>query len=551
MPNYSTHINTRATPQTSPIFGRESEQVQNNAGGYVFPVDMFTMLDRFLILGAEGGTYYASERELTIDNAKNVVAAIKADGPRVVARIVEISQSKRAPKNDPALFALALACTYGNTVTKSLAYAAIPKVARIGTHLFHFVAMVNGLRGWGRGITSAVAQWYAARSPLQLAQQLTKYPSRDGWSHMDVLRVCHAGARLRGLSSDQHKLFGYAVGKMPDFTAGWQDADLGRYLEAVERVKHTTDAVEAVRLITEFALPREVLSTELLTHAEVWDALLPHMGLEAMVRNLATMTRVGLVAPLSNATAFVRDSLTDADKLKASGLHPVKVLAGMLTYSAGCGMRGSHTWTPVAAITDALNEAFYGAFGNVPSTGKRHMLALDCSTSMEGGNIAGVVGLTPRVAAAAMAMVTARSEPNFMVAAFTAGGAGSRRYGGNSGIQPLDISPTMRLEQVVQLTARVNWGGTDCALPMLYAHERNLPVDAFCVYTDNETWAGEIQPAQALQRYRRGSGHNAKLVVAAMTSTGFSIADPRDAGMLDVVGFDTAAPTLMADFIRG
>jgi 60 kDa SS-A/Ro ribonucleoprotein len=31
----------------------------------------------------------------------------------------------------------------------------------------------------------------------------------------------------------------------------------------------------------------------------------------------------------------------------------------------------------------------------------------------------------------------------------------------------------------------------------------------------------------------------------------FSIADPDDAGMLDVVGFDAAAPAVIADFTRG
>jgi 60 kDa SS-A/Ro ribonucleoprotein len=32
---------------------------------------------------------------------------------------------------------------------------------------------------------------------------------------------------------------------------------------------------------------------------------------------------------------------------------------------------------------------------------------------------------------------------------------------------------------------------------------------------------------------------------------GFSIADPNDPGMLDVVGFDTATPQLVSDFARG
>jgi len=91
-------------------------------------------------------------------------------------------------------------------------------------------------------------------------------------------------------------------------------------------------------------------------------------------------------------------------------------------------------------------------------------------------------------------------------------------------------------------------GGTDCALPMLYAAERKLDVDVFVVLTDSETWAGNIHPIQALQAYRQKAGIPAKLIVVGMVSNGFSIADPADAGMLDVVGFDTATPQLMSDF---
>ena len=84
---------------------------------------------------------------------------------------------------------------------------------------------------------------------------------------------------------------------------------------------------------------------------------------------------------------------------------------------------------------------------------------------------------------------------------------------------------------------------------MLYALEHKLPVDAFIVYTDNETWYGEVHPCQALDRYRQKMGIPAKLVVVGMTATEFSIADPNDSGSLDVVGFDTAAPQVMRDFI--
>jgi len=36
-----------------------------------------------------------------------------------------------------------------------------------------------------------------------------------------------------------------------------------------------------------------------------------------------------------------------------------------------------------------------------------------------------------------------------------------------------------------------------------------------------------------------------------MTSNGFTIADPNDAGMMDVVGFDSAAPQVISNFARG
>lgn len=43
-------------------------------------------------------------------------------------------------------------------------------------------------------------------------------------------------------------------------------------------------------------------------------------------------------------------------------------------------------------------------------------------------------------------------------------------------------------------------------------------------------------------------GIPARLVVVGMASKGFTIADPNDGGMLDVVGFDTTTPQVIADF---
>ena len=163
--------------------------------------------------------------------------------------------------------------------------------------------------------------------------------------------------------------------------------------------------------------------------------------------------------------------------------------------------------------------------------------------------------LTCREATAALSLVTMAVEPETHVVGFTSAGHHQGRYGGlhggaNTEMTVLGISPGQRLTDAVAAVSDLPFGGTDCALPMLYALEKRLEVDAFVVMTDNETWAGEIHPVEALRRYRAKTGIPAKLVVVGMTSTGFSIADPDDGGMLDVVGFDAAAPSVIADFVR-
>lgn len=175
------------------------------------------------------------------------------------------------------------------------------------------------------------------------------------------------------------------------------------------------------------------------------------------------------------------------------------------------------------------------------------LLALDVSASMACGDVAGVANLTPRVASAAMALVTAATERDHVFVAFTASGGHTFS---NPGITTLSISPRQRIADVVGEVEKLPMGGTDCALPMLWAQKHRVDVDTFCVYTDNETWAGSVHPAQALRAYRDARGIPAKLVVVGMTSNGFSIADPLDAGMLDVVGFDASTPPVIADFAR-
>jgi 60 kDa SS-A/Ro ribonucleoprotein len=539
------HFSLKKTPQSQPIPGRG--QVMNDNAGYVWAVDDWTRLDRFLVLGTEGGTFYASEHTLTRENAEAVVRCIAADGTRVVRRIVEISSSGRAPKNDPALFALALAAKLGDVDTRRAAHAALPEVARIGTHLFHFAEFIKAFGGWGRGTMRAFAGWYNDKDAGGLALQAVKYQSRDGWSHRDVLRKAHPRA-----TTPQHQaIYNWMVKGWPGVGEAPHPDERLRTIWAFERAKRLTtraDVPALCALVADCGLPHECVPNEMKQFPEVWEALLPRMGLTALLRNLAKMTAVGLLGSFGDVEALVVSRLASREALRAARVHPLAVLLALKTYAQGHGERGGLRWEPLQRIVDALDAAFYATFDALEPTRARTLLALDVSGSMATSFIAGMPGMSARAASAAMALVTAAVEPSHELVAFTSGSSRSRWAGHGSGIARLAISPRQRLDDVIAATTALPFGGTDCALPMLWAAENQVPVDVFCIYTDSETWAGDIHPAQALRAYREKAGIGAKLVVIGMTSNGFTIADPNDAGMLDVVGFDTAAPSVISDF---
>jgi 60 kDa SS-A/Ro ribonucleoprotein len=105
-------------PQTEALNER---QVKNNAGGFVFAIDDWARLDRFLILGSDAPTYYQKAPALIRENAKVVDRCLAADAARTVARTVEISDQGRAPKNDPAIFVLAIGAAHPDQAVRKLA----------------------------------------------------------------------------------------------------------------------------------------------------------------------------------------------------------------------------------------------------------------------------------------------------------------------------------------------------------------------------------------------------------------------------------------------
>ena len=516
---YLKHMKEKQVPQTKKA---SKGQKKNNAGGYSFKLDNWSNLDRFLILGCEGGTYYVSEEKTTKKNVKWFEKCLKEDFKRTIDTIASISLSGRAIKNDPAIFLLGLAASHKDSDIVEYALSKVNEVCRIGTHLFQFVETVNEMRGWGRSLRDGVSNWYLSKTIDKLTYQVTKYKQRNGWSHRDVLRLAHPKPE----SAERNELFKY-------ITAG--DIGENAYLQAVEELKTATDK-RRIELIKEFNLPREVLPTECLNSTKIWEALLEDMPMTAMIRNLGKMSSIGILKPLSKNEKLVKAALTNSDNLKRARIHPFSLLLAYKNYGMGRGFRGALSWDVNQSIVGALEDAYYLAFNYVEPSNKNFLFGIDVSGSMTW--TINNTNISCAEASACLAMTSMRTEPNTYAFGFT-----------NTFVD-LGISPKDDLKSVYNKVQRSNFGCTDCAIPMLHATKNKLDVDVFVVLTDSETYAGRVHPHKALEEYRQIMGKSAKLIVVGMTSNRFSIADPEDPHQLDIAGFDANCPQVITEIAK-
>ena len=519
--------------QSLPIPGKT--MVKNEAGGYVFPVDKWTLLDRFLILGTEGGSYYSSEKELTNFNANNVLDCIAEDGKRVVDKIIEIDKAGKAIKKNQLLFALALCAKNGSLETRRYANSVVDSVCNIGTDILNYANFVNSLGGWGSGTKRSIARWY--NKPIdQLVYHLAKYQSRNGFSHRDVLRLTHTTPK-----NEQYDFaYAWATNKLT-YENGkfYRTKDLTevphhKFIEGFERIKTALSDDEVCKLITEYNLPRECIPTEFLNSPKVWDMLLQKMPMTATIRNLGKMSSVGILDQRSEGEKIVIERITNRDYIKSAKIHPMTILLALKVYEQGHGEKGSLSWNANRKILDALNKAFYNSFEFVEPSGKSLCLGVDVSGSMgwDHGTI-----ISPAMAAAAMAMVVARTEKDYFIGAFS-----------NKFVE-LPISPEMSLPEVLKITSNKTFGGTDASIPIEHAMKKKHQFDAFVIYSDGATWAGQQHVCQSLVQYRKNMQINSKLICCNFVANGISIVDPDDIGSLNLIGLDPSIPTTINSFI--
>jgi 60 kDa SS-A/Ro ribonucleoprotein len=519
------------TPQNQPILGRN--MVQGASGGYMFQVDRWQHLRRCLLIGTAQSTYYAGKQDLTNDFMQAIKDAIAADPARVAQEIVYASDG-RAINNSAPILALVLLSMGQTPAAKQKFLEIFPKVVRTGSHFYEWLSYTKSMRGFGKVIRQAGQAWLSREDVKGLAYQLLKYQQRQGFANRDALRLFH----VKPKTSEHDALFQWVVNgwdRLPKrFDPDHPLAQIWWYEWLKRNPKQSHDAIQQGRLTHEMAAPVGKMDVR------AWQLLFKDMPIGAMLRNLGSLTELGVLrADAVHNLEHAASVLKNKDRLRQGRIHPIEVLKALKTYQSGGAIgKSAKTWTPVPQIVDILESALELSFDALEPTGKVFMHAIDVSGSMSYYTV-NAIGLTCREVATTMALASAKAERNYMIRGFA------------TDFRDLKITAKDSFRSAIRKADNQNFEATDASVAYDWMIKNRFKADVICFWTDCESWAGRRHPAQALAEYRAKVNPNAKAVYVTLVPNQITLADPNDPQSWDLAGFDPGAPRLLQMLATG
>ncbi|NBO72500.1 TROVE domain-containing protein, partial [bacterium] len=218
-------------------FRLDPDQIQNNAGGFVWQISDKEQVIRYLVIGSEGGNYYQTPQQVSSQCASCVLRMTRTPDnfKWLIETIRDVSISGRAAKQESTLLALATAIVFARTpADKTEALNAVKDCVRILTHMYMLIGYIKIFSkaghpvltkqvsatkdpasnahsasvsnvvpvagggnppvvgsGIGRGIRRVFGEYFYSRSGVEIANLMTKYQNREGWNIKDVLTLIH------------------------------------------------------------------------------------------------------------------------------------------------------------------------------------------------------------------------------------------------------------------------------------------------------------------------------------------------------------------------
>ena len=526
---YTFHTTPKIVPVTQAIPNRETEMVENLAGGMAFKTDDLVALRRWLLTGSESNLFYQNKEELTEKNVK-ILTEMVAKNPVAVAEEIVYASNHGINNHTPLLALVYL--SMGNEVAKARFRAIFNSIVRTASHLYEFMEYTKGLRGFGKLIHSVVDVWMKSKEIPNLEYQFVKYQNRYNWTGRDVLR------KIKPVPRDtiESNLFAWMTGKQ--MIAETACLNLVGIYETLK--KGNLDEKDVVKAILDYNLTHEMIPANIVRTKGIWEALFQKMPVTATLRNLANLTNKGVFTNLDNLK--ILEEKFSKERLIKGRVHPISIVSAYKIYSAGGALgRSQLTWKAHPVVEDILEKAVEEAFISLEPTGKTFYHAIDVSGSMQNAPL-DTLWMTPAEIAGIMALATVKAEKYYFTSAFTT--------------TTMDFP---KLRKATSFKTALAQGffpgtpaGTNLGSAIQYATDNKIKADVLVFWTDGQTWQGR-HPSQLVKDYRGKINSDAKLIYVTLApyANSTTLSDSMDGKSYDIAGFTTETCRLIQFIAQG
>ena len=525
MSNFTRGMNRLSNPaQASINTPISTNQIRNDAGGYVYRMNDLDRMAQFLVLGTTN-SYYTSDETMLTRNLLDV-RQIAYTQPLETLRLINRIESQGISQKYNALILVATMLIFHDApVVRTMARTTLGNLIRTGYHALSYLTYLNSIRemengkgrkvGFGRAKVSVLKKWVESLTARELVLQRIKYHNRDDMRLEDIFNFAHPNLESVGplnnlvgkwimdnLSEDDEQALNELIIE--------GNTVIGQIKAWAEINSPEVSVAHAVELIREFQIPREGVPTHFLREIKVWQALLPSMPDHALIRNLSTMLQNGTFAVESE---YIMNRLRDTVKLQKSRVTPMDVLKAWGIIH----MQGDR------ALTLQLERTFFDLVKVQTWTNANVLVAVDISGSMS------------------VTVGDARSRTGIRAIEAATGMAQAIR-GNFSSVDIVGFDYSIRQPSGRETLTTDFWtrwgGGTSPGVVVNWMNDNPKNYDAVVFITDNDAWLGQ-HVQELIKEYRKRRGVNTVLMVNSTASQGYTLADPNDDLSLDLSGFNT------------
>ncbi|MEQ6359443.1 TROVE domain-containing protein [Thermoanaerobacter thermohydrosulfuricus] len=476
------------------LFSVKLSDTTNREGYPAYTRSLEEQYVQTLLTNTIGNTFYADSNTL-LSEANALHDQMLDKNPNFVAKALVFARNRGLMRLQP-IFGLAKL----SLVSTELFSKVFNNVVLVPSDLQDFMMILEGHgRGQGgRAVKRQVAQFLNSISEYWAI----KYNGRGrGYSLGDIVKTIHP----KPINDKQKNIFAYLIGKDYDKT-------LVPQIAAYEALKRTTDVNEQIALIQEGKLPYEVVTGVVKPNREIWNAILYQMPIFALLRNLNTLDRAGV---LDENKEYITSVLNDPERLAKSKILPFRFITAFEEVKK-------------AWVRDVLRQAVEITFDNLPEIPGKTAVFLDVSGSMEGNYL--------RIGSVFALALYKKTKGNGIFWTFDT--------------LVYDQQPSMHdsiLTQAEKIRAR---GSTDTGAPVRKLREDNVYVDNIIIITDEQQNTGSPFYRE-LEKYRYSINPNVKTFIIDIAPYRSAMVPPTDKNTYYIYGWSETVLHYIAISIQG